>query len=236
MPSHSQLALVVAPCLVSSILSACGSGGSSPGSSAGAPSSSSAGSSSASSSGSNTAAADSGASSGANSGPTSGASSGSGSASGAGSMSGASSSSGSASGSSSGSSSGIVADGGTTGCPALTGADKSYARWRMPNPASQNLPNPSSYTDLGDGTLRDNVTGLIWQKDVASSQAYAWAAAQMYCSGLTLAGRTWHLPSRVELLSLVDFTKTPSIDGAFPAPPGGKYHWTSTSWVVSQIS
>lgn len=106
----------------------------------------------------------------------------------------------------------------------------------MPNPASQNLPNPSSYTDLGDGTVRDNVTGLVWQKDVASSQAYAWAAAQTYCSGLTLAGHTWHLPTRVELLSLVDFTKTPAIDGPFPGPPGGKYHWTSTPWVVSQIS
>jgi hypothetical protein len=119
----------------------------------------------------------------------------------------------------------------------LVGADSSYARWSMPNPASQNLPNPSSYTDMGDGTVRDNVTALVWQKAVTSSQAYAWAAAQTYCSGLTIAGRTWHLPTRIELLSIVDFTKNPGIDAtAFPGTPGGKYHWTSTPWVVSQIS
>ncbi len=126
---------------------------------------------------------------------------------------------------------------GGTGCPALTGADLAYPRWPMPNPASQNLPNPASYTDLGDGTVKDNVTSLIWQKAVTSSQSYAWADAQTYCAGLTVAGLTWHLPTRIELLSIVDYTKSPAIDAtAFPSTPGGKYHWTSTPWVVSQIS
>jgi hypothetical protein len=121
----------------------------------------------------------------------------------------------------------------------------------MPNPASTNLPNPASYTDLGDGTVQDNVTGLIWQKAVPTSQAFAWIApldangncltnctypAQEYCSGLTLAGRTWHLPSRIELLSIVDYTKNPGINSTFfPNNPSGKYTWTSTPWVVSQI-
>jgi hypothetical protein len=108
----------------------------------------------------------------------------------------------------------------------------------MPNPASTGLPNPSSYKDNGDGTVTDSVTGLVWQKAVTSTQAYTWAAAQTYCTGLTLAGRTWRLPTRIELLSLVDFTRTsPAIDTtAFPGVPGGKYHWTASPWVVSQIS
>jgi hypothetical protein len=107
----------------------------------------------------------------------------------------------------------------------------------MPNPAGQSLPNPSSYTDNGDGTVRDNVTGLVWQKAVASSQSFAWPDAQSYCSGLTLAGRTWRLPSRIELTSIIDFTRNPGIDAtAFPGTPGGKFHWTSTVWVVSQIA
>jgi Protein of unknown function (DUF1566) len=106
----------------------------------------------------------------------------------------------------------------------------------MPNPASTHLPNPASYADNGDGTIKDNVTGLTWQKDVASTQAFAWTDAQTYCAGLTLAGRTWHLPTRIELLSIVDSTKTPAIDAPFPSPPGGKFHWTSTPWVVSQIT
>lgn len=106
----------------------------------------------------------------------------------------------------------------------------------MPNPSGSGLPNPMSYTDPGDGTVVDNVTGLIWQKAVTSSQAYAWTATATYCSGLTLAGRTWHLPSRIELLSIVDPTKSGALEAPFPGAPNGKYTWTSTPWVVSQIS
>jgi hypothetical protein len=128
-------------------------------------------------------------------------------------------------------------DGGGSGCTPPVGLEYSYACWPMPNPASTGLPNPSSYTDMGDGTVLDNVTHLVWQKTVTSQQAYTWAAAQTYCSGLTLGGRAWHLPTRIELLSLVDFTKSPAIDStAFPNTPGGKYHWTATPWVVSQIA
>ncbi|HEY6474943.1 MAG TPA: DUF1566 domain-containing protein [Polyangia bacterium] len=113
-----------------------------------------------------------------------------------------------------------------------------YARWPMPNPASAGLPNPSSYTDNGDGTVTDEVTQLVWQKAVTSSQAYSWCDAINYCATLTLAGRTWRLPTRIELLSLVDFTRGgPAADTkAFPGVPGGKYHWTSSPWVVSQIA
>jgi hypothetical protein len=113
-----------------------------------------------------------------------------------------------------------------------------YARWPMPNPASSGLPNPASYSDNGDGTVTDNVTKLVWQKAVSSSQAYSWCNAINYCATLTLAGRSWRLPTRIELLSLVDFTRTgPAINTtAFPSVPGGKYHWTSSPWVVSQIA
>jgi hypothetical protein len=108
----------------------------------------------------------------------------------------------------------------------------------MPNPASSGLPNPASYTDNGDGTVTDNVTALVWQKTVTSTQAYPWCDAINYCATLTLAGRTWRLPTRIELLSLVDFTRTsPAIDATtFPGVPGAKYHWTSSPWVVSQIA
>jgi hypothetical protein len=113
-----------------------------------------------------------------------------------------------------------------------------YARWPMPNPASSGLPNPASYTDNGDGTVTDNVTNLVWQKAVTPSQAYSWCNAINYCATLALAGRSWRLPTRIELLSLVDFTRTgPAINTtSFPSVPGGKYHWTSSPWVVSQIA
>jgi hypothetical protein len=124
-----------------------------------------------------------------------------------------------------------------TGCAPAVGIEYSRACWPMPNPASTALPNPSSYTDLGDGTVRDDVTGLIWQKSVTSTQTFTWQEAKDYCASLTLAGREWHLPTRIELLSIVDFTRTsPAIDvHAFPGTPGGKFHWTSSPWVVSQL-
>jgi hypothetical protein len=132
---------------------------------------------------------------------------------------------------------GTSGTGGATACGAPS-TDYIYARWPMPNPASSGLPNPASYTDNGDGTVTDNVTKLVWQKAVTSTQAYAWCDAINYCATLTLAGRTWRLPTRIELLSLVDFTHaSPAIDStAFPNVPGGKYHWTASPWVVSQLA
>jgi hypothetical protein len=128
-------------------------------------------------------------------------------------------------------------DGGV-GCSYQPPSEFIYARWPMPNPASAGLANPASYTDNGDGTVTDDVTKLVWQKSVTSSQAYSWCDAINYCATLTLAGRTWRLPTRIELLSLVDFTRgNPAINTtAFPGVPCGKYHWTSSPWVVSQIA
>jgi hypothetical protein len=110
----------------------------------------------------------------------------------------------------------------------------------MPNPPAAALPNPFSYTDNGDGTVVDNVTGLVWQKVVSGSAA--WAAAPAYCASLTLpapAGTTWQVPTRIQLLSIVDYTTGAAVDAPFLAsgqPPGGKYTWTATPWVVSQIA
>ena len=130
---------------------------------------------------------------------------------------------------------------GGAACPSLTGpADRSYPRWAVSNPASTHLPNPSSYADNGDGTVTDHVTGLVWQKVVSGSDTFAGAPA--YCAGLTLpapAGFTWQVPTRVQLLSILDPTTGAGVDAPFLAsgqPPGGKYTWTSTPWVVSQIA
>ena len=133
-------------------------------------------------------------------------------------------------------------DGGAM-CPSLTGpADNAYPRWPMPNPAAAALPHPFDYTDQGDGTVLDHVTGLVWQKTVdKTTQVFTWAAAPAYCAGLKLpapAGFTWHLPTRIQLLSLVDYTTLAAMDAPFLGsgqPPGGMYTWTSTPWVVSQM-
>jgi formylglycine-generating enzyme required for sulfatase activity len=103
---------------------------------------------------------------------------------------------------------------------------------KMPNPPNTGLPNPASYTDLGDGTVLDNVTGLVWQRDVPSGD-YTWQEAMDYCASLSLRGCAWRLPTRIELVSLVDFTKAdpgPTIDTtAFPNTPGD-WFWSSSLW------
>jgi hypothetical protein len=105
-----------------------------------------------------------------------------------------------------------------------------WAAWRMPSPVTTHLPNPASYTNLDDGTVRDDVTCLVWQRDV-SENTCSWTEANDYCSSLPLAGGGWRLPTRIELVSLVDFTKAapgPTIDeAAFPNTPSEEF-WSSS--------
>ena len=96
--------------------------------------------------------------------------------------------------------------GGATGANGLVGA---WAEWPMPNgPAdvTAGAPNPESYTDNGDGTVTDNVTGLMWQQaEPAIGNIETWDNAVAHCQSLTLAGHSdWRLPSRIELVSIVD--------------------------------
>ena len=97
----------------------------------------------------------------------------------------------------------------------------------MPNGASDvtaGAPNPQSYTDNGNGTVTDKVTGLMWQQ--APGGVMALADATTYCSGLALGGQGgWRLPSRIELISINDVSRTdPCLNvTAFPGMqvPGG---------------
>jgi len=65
----------------------------------------------------------------------------------------------------------------------------------------------TSYTDNGDGTVTDNVTGLMWQQDPGAKLAPADAIAG--ADDFELAGHTdWRLPSIKELYSLIRFNGT----------------------------
>ncbi len=79
---------------------------------------------------------------------------------------------------------------------------------------AQHAGNRPRYTDNGDGTVSDLVTGLMWQQspdldgdgdiDAADKRTYAGALAG--AAGFTLAGyQDWRLPSIKELYSLIDF-------------------------------
>jgi len=99
-------------------------------------------------------------------------------------------------------------------CPPAACLDPTWAEWPMPNDrvdVTAGAPNLESYTDNKDGTVTDNLTGLMWQQTVPTG-AYTWSQAVAYCPTLNLAGHSdWRLPSRIELVSIVDFGELVSI-------------------------
>ncbi len=94
--------------------------------------------------------------------------------------------------------------------------------------------NAPSYTNNGDGTISDNVTGLMWQRsantdgdgDIDAADKLTYAQAQTYCADLSLATHSdWQLPDIKQLYSLIDFRGT---------DPSG-YEGTDTSGFIPFI-
>ena len=104
------------------------------------------------------------------------------------------------------------------------------------------------YADQGNGTVKDNATGLVWQKcssgqtNDASCSGTAttanWTGALSYCNSLSLAGRSWRLPNTNELKSIVDRSKASgaAIDlTSFPATVSDKY-WSASTYVSTKAN
>ena len=114
------------------------------------------------------------------------------------------------------------------------------------------------FTDNGDGTVTDNLTGLIWLKNANCAGTKTWDAAIDYCAalhdGCTNCGGTnsdcdlsdgsaaedWRLPNRFELRSLLDLGfHSPALSNAAGTAKwsGGdaftgvrsSYYWSSTT-------
>jgi len=65
--------------------------------------------------------------------------------------------------------------------------------------------NQPSYTDHGDGTVKDNITGLMWVKDM--EEKVTWENALSGIEDFSLAGYDdWRMPGIKELYSLILFT------------------------------
>lgn len=65
--------------------------------------------------------------------------------------------------------------------------------------------NEPSYTNNGNGTITDNVTGLMWQQDMGNKISFS--AAFTKADSLTLAGYSdWRVPTIKEIYSLILFT------------------------------
>ena len=87
--------------------------------------------------------------------------------------------------------------------------------------------NPPSLTDNGDGTITDNVTGLMWQKTDAGESTWATAVANAPLQ-LTAGYTDWRLPTPAELFSILNHNNNPALDQTkFPNTNSADYWWTS---------
>ncbi|WP_019613900.1 DUF1566 domain-containing protein [Psychromonas ossibalaenae] len=65
--------------------------------------------------------------------------------------------------------------------------------------------NPPSYSNNGNGTINDNITGLMWQQEMAEKLTFEQAVTR--AQSLKLGGfNDWRLPSIKELYSLIQFS------------------------------
>jgi len=101
--------------------------------------------------------------------------------------------------------------------------------------------NPPSYTNNGNGTVTDNVTGLMWQQN-SGTVSYNWyKAAGVYdatynpttldvCDAQTTGGHNdWRLPTKKELTGIIDYGRyNPSLNPVFSAVASN--YWSSTTY------
>ncbi len=89
---------------------------------------------------------------------------------------------------------------------------------------------PQQFTDNGNGTITDNVTGLMWQK--VDNGESTWETAVANAASVNTGGHTdWRLPTPSELFSVFNHNSAnPALNTTFfPNNPGGaaEYWWTS---------
>ncbi len=152
-----------------------------------------------------------------------------------------------------------------TALVAATGQTTSYATGDDGNLLwGVSSPNPR-FTDNSDGTVTDNLTGLVWLKNAnCASTTRAWAVALTDVANLNIAGTMnsndcgdisnggtyqtdWRLPNRKELRSLVNYglsdVATWLIDQGFTSVQAN-YYWSATyaaphsynAWMVNMFN
>ncbi|MGK5092517.1 DUF1566 domain-containing protein [Deltaproteobacteria bacterium TL4] len=88
---------------------------------------------------------------------------------------------------------------------------------------------PMITTDIGDGTIWEPVTGLMWQKE-DDHITRNWSDAGAYCDVLSLGGYSdWRLPDIDELKTLIYESKSPTIDLTYFPNTDSSGYWSSTT-------
>ena len=109
-----------------------------------------------------------------------------------------------------------------------------------------------SYTSNAEGTITDNVTGLVWEKLTADAtihdfnNLYTWPQAFQKIADLNTANfaghNDWRLPNINELQTLADYSRSnPAIDPLFffNDPSSfikSDFYWSSTTWAIAPLT
>ena len=141
----------------------------------------------------------------------------------------------------------LVPDTGQTGCWDSTGVSHPCAGTGEDGDYQAGVAWPTPrFTDNPDGTVTDNLTGLIWLQDAncwllsAGGEPDTWAnaltGANTLSSGICglidgSAAGDWRLPNIKELLSLVDYGQTgPALPSGHPfVNVQSSFYWSSSS-------
>lgn len=102
------------------------------------------------------------------------------------------------------------------------------------------------FTDNGNGTVTDNLTGLIWCKNANIWGWVGWTTALSNCNslasgtgGLTDGSQAgdWRLPNVRELQSLVDYGRSnPALPSGHPFTGlQSNYYWSSSTYAASTV-
>jgi hypothetical protein len=79
--------------------------------------------------------------------------------------------------------------------------------------------NPPSLTNNNNGTITDNITGLLWEQKGQQNETltYTYDQAIAYCENLDLGGYTdWRVPTRPEYATIMNFGRvSPALDTSF---------------------
>lgn len=87
--------------------------------------------------------------------------------------------------------------------------------------------NPPAYTDNGNGTITDNITGLMWQKTDGGEMTIENAIT--YCDNLVLGGFSdWRLPTPLEAYSIQNLqNNNPALNTTYFTASAAEYWWTN---------
>lgn len=105
-----------------------------------------------------------------------------------------------------------------------------WAKFKMPNYPQDGGPidNPASY-DLKEGAVVDGVSGLTWREPIPDGErgAKTWAEANEICQKASTPDQKWRLPSRIELVTLLDLEQLETkIDPTFFGTTEALHYWT----------